>query len=274
MITGQAVGLMPRRRLGVDRDDHPRLGVRGDLRSIDQVRPLAGLVAQLGVRIGPRDRGRIGRLALRGRPRPRRSKLQRGPLGRTVTTPTVAVAVDDLQLGAQALQRRVGLDVRRVDDQPRSVQQAGVAATREHLGEQLLKHRRVREAHALRVAERRVMRQRLGQPVAEEPSDRQIDLRDPERLAHRPDPTDRGDQEHLHEHDRIDARPPEIGVKRGRGLPHRAPRHEALHAPQDVIVRHKLVQTDHLDLPGLLTRPDRDRHHDIVLIPPDDTRLL
>ena len=109
---GQAVGLMPRRRLGVDRDDHPRLGVGGDLRSVDEVWPVAGLVAQLGVRIGPRDRGRIRRLALRGRPRPRRSKRQRGPLARLVTTTTtVAVAVDDLKLGAARSSAPLGLDV-------------------------------------------------------------------------------------------------------------------------------------------------------------------
>ena len=59
---------MPGRGLGVDRDDHPRLGVRRDLRAVDEVRAVAGLVAQLGVGIGPRDRGRVRRLALGRRP--------------------------------------------------------------------------------------------------------------------------------------------------------------------------------------------------------------
>jgi hypothetical protein len=115
------------------------------------------------------------------------------------------------------------------------------------------------------------MRQRLGQAVPQKAPDRQIDLRDAQRLAHRSDPADRGNQEHLDQHDRIHAGPPEIRVEGGRGLPYRAPRHEALHAPQDVIVCHKLIQTHHLHLPGLLTRPDRDRHHRMVLNRPDDT---
>ena len=164
------------------------------------------------------------------------------------------------KLSAQALQRRVGLDMRRVDDQPRPIQQARVAAAREDLREQLLKHRRVREPHALRVAERRVMRQRLGQPVAQKPPDRQIDLRHTQRLAHRAHPADRGDQEHLDQHDRIDARAPEIRVKRQRRRAHRVPRHQPLDPTQHIVVADQLVQADHLDLPCLLTRPDRDRH--------------
>jgi hypothetical protein len=141
--------------------------------------------------------------------------------------------------------------MRRVDDQPRAVQQARVAATGEHLREQLLKHRRLRETHALRVTERRVMRQRLGQSVTKETPDRQINLGDPQRLAHRSDSADRCDQEHLDQHDRIDARPPEIRIKGGRRIPHRAPRDETLHTPQHIIVAYKIIQTDHLHLPGL-----------------------
>jgi hypothetical protein len=38
-------------------------------------------------------------------------------------------------------------------------------------------------------------------------------------------------------------------------------------ATEHIIVRHQLVQADHLNLPGLLTHPDRDRHPRMVLNP-------
>jgi len=61
------------------------------------------------------------------------------------------------------------------------------------------------------------MRQRFGQPVPEEPTDREINLRDPQRLPHRVHAADRRDQEHLDEHHRIHTRPPEIREEPGDG---------------------------------------------------------
>ena len=42
----------------------PSMRVRGDLPAVHQVRPMPGLVAQLGVRVGARHRRRVGRRAL------------------------------------------------------------------------------------------------------------------------------------------------------------------------------------------------------------------
>jgi hypothetical protein len=105
------------------------------------VRGLAGLVAQLGVRVGPRNRRRVGRATLGRRPAPRVGECQLRTLAILLVAVAVAVAVEDGQLGAQALQRGVGLDVRGVDDQPAAVKQVRHAALGEHLREQLLKHR-------------------------------------------------------------------------------------------------------------------------------------
>jgi hypothetical protein len=44
------------------------------------------------------------------------SDLQRRPLGRRPVV--LSATVDDLKLRAQTLQRRVGLNMRRIDDQP------------------------------------------------------------------------------------------------------------------------------------------------------------
>jgi hypothetical protein len=49
---------------------------------------------------------------------------------------------------------------------------------------------------------------------------------------------------------------------------------QPLDPPQLVIDRHQVVQTDHLHLPGLLTRPDRERHvshAQRIPIRPDET---
>jgi len=46
-------------RLGTDRHDDPRLGVGRHLGTVDEVRSVAGLVAQAGVSVGARDDGLI-----------------------------------------------------------------------------------------------------------------------------------------------------------------------------------------------------------------------
>jgi uncharacterized protein YbjT (DUF2867 family) len=77
---------------------------------------------------------------------------------RAVVLWALTIAVDHLKLSSQALQRRVGLDMRPINNQPRAVQQPRLPTRREYPREQLLEHRRVREPHALRITERRVMR--------------------------------------------------------------------------------------------------------------------
>ena len=120
----QRVGLAAGRALGLDGDDHPPLGINGDLAAMDQMRALPGLVAQLAVGVGPRNRGRVGRCALRRRPGPRLGQRQRRPrLGPPTLAVTVAVAVvvaglDHREFGAKTLQRGVSLDVCGVDQQP------------------------------------------------------------------------------------------------------------------------------------------------------------
>ena len=112
---------------------------------------MAGLVSQLGVRIALRDRGRIGRIRLgvgpvRGSASARGAGDPAQSSARVAVAVAVAVAVDDAQLGAQALQSGVSLDVGGVDQQPSPADQAGVGALAQNAGEQLLEDRGLRKA--------------------------------------------------------------------------------------------------------------------------------
>ena len=86
------IGLRSGRALGGHGDDHPVLGVDGDLAAMNQMRAMPRLVAQLGVRIGPRHRGRVGRDPLRRRPGPRLGQRQRRPRSRNRPAHVLAVA--------------------------------------------------------------------------------------------------------------------------------------------------------------------------------------
>ena len=101
---------------------------------------------------------------------------------------------------------------------------------------------------------------RLAQAVAEKAPDRKGVLGHPQGLAHRAQPAQGGHQEELHQHDRIDAGPADVDVEGARRLAHRMPAHQPLHPAQQVIARHQLIQADHLQLAGLLSRAHRDRH--------------
>lgn len=274
------IGFAARRGLSLDGHDHAMLRIGGDLRAMHQMLAMPGLVSQLGIGIRARERRRVARDPLRRRPRPGRSNLELRPRrrvrvfalahavddgqlgGASVFAPALAVTVDDGQLGAQALQRRVRLDMRGVNQQPAAADEPRVGALAQHTRKQLLKHRRLREAAALRVTERRVMRQRLSQPEPQKQPDRQIRARRPQQLAHRVAATPRQHQRELDQHDRIKRRTtgPAGHIERCRGRPHRRPVHQPLDTPQIVIPRDQLVQTDHLHLQRLITRPDRESH--------------
>ena len=63
-------------------------------------------------------------------------------------------------------------------------------------------------------------------------------------------------------------------IKRLRRPPHLAPIDQLLDATKIVIGRHQIVQTDHLHLPRLLSRPDRERrmsHAHKIPVRPDET---
>jgi len=61
--------------------------------------------------------------------------------------------------------------MRAIDNQPPAADQPRIGALAQHLREQLLKHRGVREPLRLRVTERRVIRQRLRQTETDKPAD-------------------------------------------------------------------------------------------------------
>lgn len=164
------------------------------------------------------------------------------------------------QLGAQTRKGRVGLDVGRIDHQALPVEQAGLGALGQHLGEQLLEDRRVGKAHALGVREGGVVGQGLGEPVAEEAADRDRVLGHLEGLAHRADPAQGGHQEQFHEDARVDPGAAEVDIEGPRRLAHRVPAHQGLDPAQQVIGRRQLVRADHLQLAGLFSRAHGDRH--------------
>lgn len=151
--------------------------------------------------------------------------------------------------------------MRGVDQQPPAADQVRVGALPEHRGEQLLEHRRVGKALSLRVTERRVIRQPLGQPEPEKPPDRHVGLRDLQRRAHRRQPAPREHQRELDQDRRIDARPAHTSrvIERTRRRTHMLPIDQLLNTPQLIIGGHQIVQADHLHLPRLLTRPHRKR---------------
>jgi hypothetical protein len=63
-------------------------------------------------------------------------------------------------------------------------------------------------------------------------------------------------------------------IKRLRRAPHLTPIDQRLDPTKIVIGRHEVVQTDHLHLPRLLTRPDRERrecHTSSLAVTPDET---
>ena len=63
-------------------------------------------------------------------------------------------------------------------------------------------------------------------------------------------------------------------IKRSRRLTDMIPINQPLDPAQIVIDRHQIVQTYHLHLPGLLTRPDRERsesHTHRLPVTPDET---
>lgn len=98
-----------------------------------------------------------------------------------------------------------------------------LATAGEHLGKELLEHRAAGKAHAVGVAERGVVGQSLGEPVAEKAPDRDVALGHPQGLAHRGKALDGRDHKQLDEHDGIDRRPTLVAVEgSGRGA-HRVP---------------------------------------------------
>jgi hypothetical protein len=118
--------------------------------------------------------------------------------------------------------------------------------------------------------------QPLGQPIAQKAPDRHVGLRRLEDRAHRPQPPPRQHQRELDQHCRIKPRPPNTAgvIKRARRRAHVLPIDKLLDAPQLVISRHQIIQTDDLHLPRLLTRPNRkrrQRHLDSVAVTPDET---
>jgi len=62
-------------------------------------------------------------------------------LGDRLTDLFVAAVLNDGKLDAQTLERRVGLDMGRIDQQPPSADQPGLGALPQHRRGQLLKHR-------------------------------------------------------------------------------------------------------------------------------------
>ena len=156
--------------------------------------------------------------------RPARASEARARLGLGLTI----VVLDHGELCAQALERGIGLDVGGVDDEAAAVEQSTLAAAGEHLGEQLLEHRAAGKAHAVGVAERRVMGQALREPIAEKAPDREVALSHPQGLAHRAKALDRRDQEQLDQDDRIDRGPALIAVEGRRRGAHRLPLQESL----------------------------------------------
>jgi hypothetical protein len=76
------------------------------------------------------------------------------------------------------------------------------------------------EALRLRLRDRLVGGQLLGERVAEEQAQIEPQRRDPQQLAHRADPLQRPGQHQLQQHRRIDRRPPDtLGVIRPRSQP-------------------------------------------------------
>jgi len=63
-------------------------------------------------------------------------------------------------------------------------------------------------------------------------------------------------------------------IKRRRRAAHLIPINQPLNPPQLIIGRHQIIHTDHLHLPRLLARPDRERrmsHAHRIPIRPDET---
>jgi hypothetical protein len=111
----------------------------------------------------------------------------------------------------------------------------------------------------LRVTERRVIRQPLSEPETQETTDRDVRARHPERLAHGPRPRHANTSASLTSTaGSIPGRPaPPGAIKRLRRPPHMVPIDQRLDPTQLIVARNQNVQTDHLHLPRLLTRPTR-----------------
>src|SRR3954470_13869572 len=145
--------------------------------------------------------------------------------------------------GTTSGQRGVGLNVKAVDRQMRTVDQTVLPAQRHAAQEQPLKQPGVHEPSRVGVADRLMHRQPLAEPVTKKATDVDAQRSDPQQLAHRVDPLQCADQHQLDQHDRIDRRAPHIRrVVRRRLCAHEPPIDQLVQPPQPIIGRHELIQ--------------------------------
>jgi hypothetical protein len=136
-----------------------------------------------------------------------------------------------------------------VDRQVRALDQPVLLAQLERAQEQPLEQRRVDETASMSVRKRLVHRQPLDEAEAEEAAQVQPHPRLPQQLPHRADPFERTHDHQLHQHDRVDRRPTDVGgvVRRG-NLPHEPPVDQPVEPAITVVLSNQLVQADHLHL--------------------------